>query len=83
MGEFYNGLRGSFSGIAMIAAEQGYEVLQAFAISIGIGLLIGMERERQSDSKAGLRTFALVGMLGCLCALLSQLTDSEIGRAHV
>jgi uncharacterized membrane protein (DUF4010 family) len=60
----------------MIAAEQGYEVLQAFAISIGIGLLIGMERERQSDSKAGLRTFALVGMLGCLCALLSQLTDS-------
>jgi uncharacterized membrane protein (DUF4010 family) len=50
--------------------------LQAFATSIGIGLLIGLERERQSDLKAGLRTFALVGLLGCLSALLAQITDS-------
>jgi uncharacterized membrane protein (DUF4010 family) len=60
----------------MFAAETGYEALQAFATSIGIGLLIGLERERQSDLKAGLRTFALVGLLGCLCALLAQKTDS-------
>lgn len=60
----------------MFAADQGYEALQAFAISIGIGLLIGLERERQSDFKAGLRTFALVGLLGCLCALLAQAADS-------
>jgi uncharacterized membrane protein (DUF4010 family) len=60
----------------MFAAEPGYEALQAFATSIGIGLLIGLERERQSDLKAGLRTFALVGLLGCLCALLAQTTDS-------
>lgn len=60
----------------MFAADPGYEALQAFATSIGIGLLIGLERERQSDLKAGLRTFALVGLLGCLCALLAQTTDS-------
>ncbi|OHC66660.1 MAG: magnesium transporter MgtC [Rhodocyclales bacterium GWA2_65_19] len=60
----------------MFAAEPGYEALQAFATSIGIGLLIGLERERQSDLKAGLRTFALVGLLGCLCALLAQITDN-------
>ena len=60
----------------MFAVDTGYEALQAFATSIGIGLLIGLERERQSDIKAGLRTFALVGLLGCLCALLTQLTDS-------
>ena len=60
----------------MFAADPGYEALQSFATSIGIGLLIGLERERQSDSKAGLRTFALVGLLGCLCALLSQFADS-------
>jgi len=60
----------------MFATEPGYEALQAFATSIGIGLLIGLERERQSDLKAGLRTFALVGLLGCLCALLAQTTDS-------
>lgn len=60
----------------MFAAEAGYEALQAFATSIGIGLLIGLERERQSDLKAGLRTFALVGMLGCVSAVLAQITDS-------
>ena len=60
----------------MFTPEAGYETLQAFATSIGIGLLIGLERERQSDLKAGLRTFALVGLLGCLSALLAQITDS-------
>lgn len=60
----------------MIAPAPGFETLQAFAISLGIGLLIGLERERQPDVKAGLRTFALVGLLGCLLALLTQLTDS-------
>lgn len=60
----------------MFASDAGYEALQAFATSIGIGLLIGLERERQSDLKAGLRTFALVGLLGCIGALLAQITDS-------
>ncbi|MCK9989798.1 MAG: MgtC/SapB family protein [Rugosibacter sp.] len=53
-----------------------YETLQAFATSLGIGLLIGLERERQPNIKAGLRTFALVGLLGCLTALLAQTTAS-------
>jgi len=46
--------------------------VQAFATSLGIGLLIGMERERRPDSAAGLRTFSLVSMLGCLFALLGD-----------
>lgn len=56
----------------MFTAEPTLETLQAFAISLGIGLLIGLERERQVDVKAGLRTFALVGLLGCLAALLAE-----------
>lgn len=52
------------------------ENIQAFAISLAIGLLIGLERERKPDVKAGLRTFALVAMLGCLAALLAQKADS-------
>lgn len=60
----------------MFAADNGYQTLQAFATSIGIGLLIGLERERQSETKAGLRTFALVGLLGCASALLAQQADS-------
>ncbi|MHB1360341.1 MAG: MgtC/SapB family protein [Rhodocyclaceae bacterium] len=46
--------------------------VQAFAVSLGIGLLIGLERERKPDAKAGLRTFALTAMLGCLAALLNE-----------
>ena len=48
--------------------------VEAFATALGIGLLIGLERERRPDSAAGLRTFALVAMLGCLFALLSERT---------
>ena len=46
--------------------------VSAFATSLALGLLIGLERERHEDAHAGLRTFALVGMLGCLCALLAE-----------
>jgi uncharacterized membrane protein (DUF4010 family) len=52
------------------------EHVQAFATSLAIGLLIGLERERKPDAKAGLRTFALVGLLGCLSALLTEKTGS-------
>ena len=33
--------------------------IEAFLIATGIGLLIGLERERVPSSRAGLRTFAL------------------------
>jgi len=46
--------------------------VEAFATTLGIGLLIGMERERRPDSAAGLRTFSLVAMLGCLFAMLGE-----------
>ena len=48
--------------------------LEAFSTALGIGLLVGMERERRPDSAAGLRPFALVAMLGCLFALLGEKT---------
>ncbi|MGE5471809.1 MAG: MgtC/SapB family protein [Bacteroidota bacterium] len=46
--------------------------VEAFSTALGIGLLVGLERERRPDSAAGLRTFALVAMLGCLFALLGE-----------
>jgi len=36
--------------------------------SLGIGLLIGLERERNPAAKAGVRTFALVALAGTLAA---------------
>jgi len=50
--------------------------LQAFITSLAIGLLIGLERERKPDAKAGLRTYGLVALLGCLSALIAKETNT-------
>jgi uncharacterized membrane protein (DUF4010 family) len=47
-----------------------------FATSAAIGLLVGLERERNPTAKAGLRTFALIAVLGTLAAMLAQAVDS-------
>jgi uncharacterized membrane protein (DUF4010 family) len=52
--------------------SNGIETLPQFLTSLAIGLLIGLERERNPSAKAGLRTFALVAVLGTLLALLSD-----------
>jgi uncharacterized membrane protein (DUF4010 family) len=54
----------------------GIEPLPQFLTSLAIGLLIGLERERNPSAKAGLRTFALVAMFGTLAAVLSTKLDS-------
>jgi uncharacterized membrane protein (DUF4010 family) len=48
----------------------------SFAVSAGIGLLVGLERERKPSAKAGVRTFALIAVLGSLAALLTEATGS-------
>lgn len=52
--------------------------IEAFLIATGIGLLIGLERERVPSSRAGLRTFALVGLLGALMAMLAKELGSSL-----
>src|SRR3989338_5159849 len=52
------------------------EALPQFLTSLAIGLLIGLERERNPSAKAGLRTFALVAVFGTLTALLSSKAGS-------
>jgi len=47
-----------------------------FAVSAGIGLLVGIERERKPTAKAGVRTFTLIALLGTGCALAAQLTGN-------
>lgn len=69
MPQFYNGFMTAFEPAA-------YLNVQAFAVSLGIGLLIGLERERKPDAKAGLRTFALTALFGCLAALLGEKSGS-------
>jgi uncharacterized membrane protein (DUF4010 family) len=60
---------------ASLLANTGAEQLPRFLSSLAIGLLIGLERERTPSAKAGLRTFALVALLGTLAAMLSEMID--------
>jgi uncharacterized membrane protein (DUF4010 family) len=46
-------------------------VLSRIGMSVGIGLLIGLEREH--SQKTGVRTFALVALIGCLGGLMGHL----------
>ncbi|MEQ1913459.1 MAG: MgtC/SapB family protein [Sideroxydans sp.] len=52
------------------------DTLPQFLTSLAIGLLIGLERERNPSAKAGLRTFALVSLLGTLLALIAEKSAS-------
>jgi uncharacterized membrane protein (DUF4010 family) len=54
----------------------GTEHIPTFLTSLAIGLLIGLERERNPSAKAGLRTFALTALTGTLAAMLSVTLQS-------
>lgn len=60
----------------MTAIESDPRVL-ALLVSLGLGLLIGIERERSKGTGptrafAGIRTFSIVALTGCLCQLLDS-----------
>lgn len=54
-----------------------YQSLPALLSSLGVGLLIGVERERKHHALAGIRTFPLVCLLGTLLAMLTSTLGSE------
>jgi uncharacterized membrane protein (DUF4010 family) len=62
-------------GLTFLETE-ALDLALTFAIAIAIGLLLGLERERRPEAKAGLRTFALASLLGAVCALLSDRTGA-------
>ena len=41
-------------------------------LALGLGLLVGLQRERSAEPLAGMRTFSLITLLGALSALLGQ-----------
>jgi uncharacterized membrane protein YhiD involved in acid resistance len=56
----------------MDASDEDIAPLLAFLASLAIGLLLGVERERNPAAKAGLRTFALTALFGTLAAMLGD-----------
>lgn len=51
--------------------ELGLSQFMLFAQSLGIGFLIGLERERHDNKIAGVRTFTLIALLGALSNYIS------------
>lgn len=53
------------------------DLLQRFGASLGIGVLMGLVRERRPGTLAGLRTFSLIALLGTLGGLLSERAEAS------
>ncbi|MGH8645841.1 MAG: MgtC/SapB family protein [Gammaproteobacteria bacterium] len=47
-------------------------VLGALSLALGLGLLIGLQRERAGSTVGGIRTFPLIALLGVMCGLLAN-----------
>lgn len=59
----------------MLPPAEPLELSTAFqkvGIALGLGLLVGMQRERAKSRLAGIRTFALLTVLGAVSGLLAQ-----------
>lgn len=52
--------------------DSSSDVFKALGIALGLGLLVGLQRQRADSRMAGIRTFPLITLLGTVCALLSS-----------
>ena len=55
------------------------ELIRDLAIALGLGLLVGLQRQWSHSKIAGIRTFPLITMLGALCGLVGR----EAGAAWI
>jgi uncharacterized membrane protein (DUF4010 family) len=60
----------------MTALMQIPPIFSQLGLALGLGLLVGLQRERTGSSLAGFRTFPMVTVLGALCSILAQIFDS-------
>lgn len=51
---------------------EAQRIFETLGISLGLGLLVGLQRERSATRLAGLRTFPLITLFGTLTGLLAQ-----------
>ncbi len=53
-----------------------YTDITTLGIALGIGLLVGLQRERSNSKMAGVRTFTIISLLGALSGLLTRELDN-------
>lgn len=50
----------------------------ALSLALGLGLLIGLQRQRAGSHFGGIRTFPFIAMLGAVCGLLAELWGGSV-----
>lgn len=55
-----------------ILVSMNYEDLTTLAIAFGLGLLVGLQRQKTDHEMAGVRTFTLISILGVLAGFLTR-----------
>lgn len=55
-----------------------YEIFKILGTSLGLGLLVGLQREYEDHRVAGIRTFSLVTLFGSIAGLLAKHFQSDI-----
>lgn len=58
-----------------------YTLLKTLSLALGIGLLIGFQRQRTGSALGGIRTFSLIALLGAVCGVLAREWDVLIAAA--
>ncbi|MGH8650835.1 MAG: MgtC/SapB family protein [Gammaproteobacteria bacterium] len=53
-------------------------VLGTLSLALGLGLLIGLQRQRAGSAVGGIRTFPLIALLGAMCGLLASVWSELI-----
>ena len=48
------------------------DVFRTLGIALGLGLLVGLQRERAESRLGGIRTFPLITLLGAICGLTAE-----------
>jgi len=59
------------------------EISQLLGISLGLGILVGLQRERTESQLAGVRTFPLITMLGTVSALIADVYGGWVLGASI
>jgi len=48
------------------------EIVRALSLALGLGLLVGLQRQHAGSEYGGIRTFPIITLLGAICGLLAQ-----------
>ena len=64
-----------------IGSHMDIVVAQQLLVSLGLGMLVGLQRERSGSAIGGIRTFPLITLLGTVCGQLARVHGGWIVAA--